>query len=1215
MCIIYSLRNNEFWGPLLMKDQINRLARGEFIYETPTLTISEANIEKSIDVGITYLHAFKVTGSSEIKGVVYSTDYRVTVNSSNFIGVENIIQYTVDTVGILANEIIKGSFNIVSNAGEKSIPYAFKAVENTIETSMGKVHNVFHFANIAQMAPEEAQSIYLSENFSKVFLKKDLNLLNIYATLCKGENTRQNIEEFLIAISKKTCITLSLSKDKMIYRELTENYQDTITIQKSTWGYIEFSVETDADFITIVADKCKMDSDVFAGNKFNLPYILDKDRMHPGKNFGRIIITSAHQKLVYEIETENYSIGITDRKSGKITTKSKDKKRAMYELTKKYMEFRTKELDLRGWIENSNHILNRIRGILSEDVFFKIAQAQIWNAQNKDEDSQWLLESIKDDILQNKETDILLYCYYLYVNSIVKKDPEYTAEILKIIKKYYENGYDEWQLLWIMFYLDDEYDKNKSIKLARIKEQFHRGCKSPILYLEACNIINAYPMLLRVLNEFELQVINFACKNNLINEKMAEQICEVCKTEKSVSKTYLRILKKVYDRYENDEMLNVLCTNLIRNELNGPEFFDIYEKSIIKNFRITKLYEYYMDSIDESKLQLLPKMVLLYFAYNNQLEYDKKAFLYASIINNKEKDRETYYSYSKQIELFGIDQIRRGRISENLMVVYKDIWDGSLINEETATTVSKILFSYKLTCKNSDMKYVIVKHKEINSEIIIPLENNIAYIQMYTENCSIIFESSSKERRKDGISYELKRLFEDTSFALKVYDINNYDLYLSMYFCERSYKYQKRTGDTFKIQNFLLGSYDVTPEFKEKLRHTIINYYYHDYIGDEFKQRFFDINTEGLTENEASMLIEICVIHGMYEDAYDLSILYGYRKVNPKRLFKLCRRMVEITNYTYNELLVGMCKEAVSNKKYDDCILEYLISNFNGSANEMYEICESCYSFNVEAYEIEERFIAQMLFSNTTNEHLDYIFDKYFERGAKERIVSAYLAFNAYNYFVKKMKISQTVFKTLEEIMYYDVEECPLSSKIAMLKYYSTLEKLDENQTSLAKQLLDELCRNNKIFGFYKELGEKVQLPYIIMDKTVVEYRTNPNNKVVINYMLSDKDKKDTNDKSMQYVKETMKNTFEGVFTKEFTLLYGDVLEFYFTEIANGIETSSDNKKIVCNNINPSTTNGRFEHINDMLASKELHDMATLKKLMHGYCVQDYVTQQLFRPF
>ena len=54
---------------------------------------------------------------------------------------------------------------------------------------------------------------------------------------------------------------------------------------------------------------------------------------------------------------------------------------------------------------------------------------------------------------------------------------------------------------------------------------------------------------------------------------------------------------------------------------------------------------------------------------------------------------------------------------------------------------------------------------------------------------------------------------------------------------------------------------------------------------------------------------------------------------------------------------------------------------------------------------------------------------------------------------------------------------------------------------------------------------------------------------------------------------------------------------------------------LLCNNVTPKEPQGRFDYLNDMLVSMEMHDMATMKKLMQGYCVQDYVVEQMFQPF
>ena len=53
--------------------------------------------------------------------------------------------------------------------------------------------------------------------------------------------------------------------------------------------------------------------------------------------------------------------------------------------------------------------------------------------------------------------------------------------------------------------------------------------------------------------------------------------------------------------------------------------------------RITKLYEYFMMALPEGYEGELPRMGLMYFAYQSNLDYIKNAYLYAYIYKLKEE--------------------------------------------------------------------------------------------------------------------------------------------------------------------------------------------------------------------------------------------------------------------------------------------------------------------------------------------------------------------------------------------------------------------------------------------------------------------------------------------------------------------------------------------------------------------------------------------------
>lgn len=1188
-----------------MKDTINRLARGEFMHEMPTIDISKGNLEQSVPVGQIQERELKIAGSHDyVKGLVYSDNFRVVLENDSFFGVETVVHYTVNTKGLEAGEVLDGHFDIVSNAGEFSIPYSFKVVNLTIESSIGPIHNLFHFANLAQVAMYEACNVFVRKDFEEIFLKNDMALCAVYRSLFSENDTAAAVEEFLIAIKKKQPVTLKIIDENghecenniVKYENPEQDYHDTMIIHKSTWGYVKIPVVCDAEFVE--TERRVITSDDFAGSRFELGYIIKKDMLHAGRNYARIIVGSGNTAVSREI-----SIEIQRKEEHRERSREYDVNlRTKIEITRLYIGFRTHKINVKEWAEASAKILENAIAKLPGEQLYKIMQAQIYCIEERYEDAAWLLNIVKDDVMQ--DTSSLLYCYFLYVNSLYRRDTEYTKEVCAILKKRQDYGDKSWELLWMLFYLDSDYNRNQSIKLARIKELFHGGCRSPIVYLEACAIINSQPVFLRIFDEFERQVINFGCKYDIITEKTANHICEIGQYEKSVSKTYLRILMILYNKYKSDDMLVVLCEHLIRNQMRSAEYFKIYETCILRGLRITRLYEFYMDCIDPAYSKLLPKMVLMYFSYNNQLNPTQKAFLYANIINNMPANEPLRLTYAPQMEQFAIEQLKQGQISNNLVTIYKDMWNDALINENTAIAAARLLFAYKLVCFDDSIKNVIVRHKELNREVVVPVIDNVACISIYTEGCSITFERADGTRARDSVHYELERLMYMPESEEAVYNIASDDIFLRIYYYEQNRKYHKSNVDSLKLKESLINSSEITPVFAMEIQNSLIEYYHDRYTGDDFGSRAEALFSRNLTEKQSALLIETCISNGLYGQAYDTALAYGIQKVNVKRLYRLCRHMLEFGAEAGSIFLTQMCWHVFKDKKYDAPMLEYLQQTFNGTTKQMLDLWKACRGFESASYELEERIVAQMIFTHNNEEKLAEVFESYYEQGAKERVIEAYIAYVSYEFFIKGKNADARIFKILESRIEYEDDVTDLC-KLALLKYYSALEKLEGSRLTRARNLLSYFCGKDMMFAFFQDFADKLPLPYKVLDKTIVEYRTVPGNKVTIHYAAGD-------GKSEDYVSEVMNDTFMGIFTKAFTLFYGDTIQFYITENINGEDKSSDSMSITCDRVNMNSTRGRYEYINDMLASRDSHDIAALNKLMHEYSVEDYVTKQLF---
>ena len=134
-----------------------------------------------------------------------------------------------------------------------------------------------------------------------------------------------------------------------------------------------------------------------------------------------------------------------------------------------------------------------------------------------------------------------------------------------------------------------------------------------------------------------------------------------------------------------------------------------------------------------------------------------------------------------------------------------------------------------------------------------------------------------------------------------------------------------------------------------------------------------------------------------------------------------------------------------------------------------------------------------------------------------------------------------------------------------------------------------------------------------IADKTMVEYRTSPDSRVVIHYTYEDRNHK------RKHITEDMKNVYDGIYVKQFVLFYGESVKYYITEEYNDSVKATQpeilvNKRINSDSIKPEKSQGRYEMLNDIIASRKEHDNPVFGRLMHTYAVTEYVTGQIFKP-
>ncbi len=1195
-----------------MKDTINRLARGVFEYEPPVIELSEVNIDEAIGINSIYCGELRIksVAGQAIKGIVSSTNHAVVMEKATFVGVDNVVKYKVDTRGIGKGEKIEGRFIVISNGGESNVTFSFKVVDNSVDSSMGALKNLFHFTNLVQTEPEEAYKLFVSDSFETIFLKDDYELKNRYELLLYGEKPRylgpktdvkHCVEEFLISIHKKNRIELSIAENYREYKNLAASMTDSVMISKNTWGSIQIKVSSDNPCVCPETDY--IDEDKFAGSRYELRYFIDKEKLHAGKNYARITFETSFQTLNFDILLVSDETSINREDSLEIH-------RNLVFLVDSYLSFRVKRINLSQWTKQSLTAIEKIRSINNDDPYYKLIHAQLLISVRKREEAKWLLDNVREYVMANPEENAPLYAYYLYVNSLHKQESPYAVDSLRAVKRLYEDGNDDWRILWVMFYLDDEYEKNRSLKIARIKEQFYKGCTSPLMYLEAALVFAEQPLLLRVFDDFEIQTALFACRMGLMSEKLLSHIIEISENKKTYSRTYWNLMVKLYERCHNKTLLAVIYKMMVKNDKLPNNGFYWIKEAVEADLRITNLYENYLAYCDKTTMEPLPKLLLLYFSYNSSLDYNLKAYLFANIYYNRYDDPQTFDTYRYQMERFVLDQVSRGHINIHLARLYKEMLEPSMINADTSKMLSNILFSYRITCDNPEFSVVYVKHKETEEIQARPIINGEAYINIYTQGAGIVLGDRKGRRYTGEHLYQCSKVFDGDKYIPLAFKYQKDNLWMSLYFCESGKKYGYSDYDMVCCYKSVIQDKRVSEYYRNEFMGRIIDYYYQDYDGDNFDEEYITPDIEKLDESSRIKVTETYIMNGRYDNAMEIIRKRGALGINPKRLLRMCASLIDSVDGEKDEEVLSICEMVFKQHKYDEEVLCYLVKYYDCATKDMVELWKAAQAFDIDTSELEERILYQMMFVRSYTSSFAKVFESYYNHGARERVVEAYIACNSYNFFVKEMVVSPDVFRVIEHRIMEEVDTIDVC-KLALLKYYAddidTIE-LTEEQKKIAQNILNEMIDKRRIFAFFKKLGKTIMVPHTVMDKTIVEYRTNPEHKVLIHYVMEGEDGRN------EYMVENMENAFEGIFVKNFVLFYGDTMQYYITEHKDNQEELTESGSVSNQTIQADVAQGRYDMINDMLACIELQDVQTLKRMMSSYVMSELMAEEIFKP-
>ena len=1184
-----------------VRSVIDRCADGFFDYDCGKLLFSTARIEADMPQGQLFEGDFVLSSEDgrDFTAVIYTSSMRL-VCRNDHVNEEPTatIHYVFDSTGLESGDVVKGDIQVVSNAGEYYLPFVFSISYGIVQSSLGNVRNLFHFTNQAQVNWNEAVSLFYSPVFAKVFGGNDRIHYDKFRGLSNNHGDPQAVDDFLVAINKKRPVVYSVDRTNLEYNDVSDNVDCEIILHKSTWGNIDVQITADVPFIKM--EKERLGAADFIGNDHLLKFTILGDSLHEGRNFGNISIISAHGTVTVSVVARQRA-----RVNGK-RVERREKKNLTMRLMRQYIDFRMKKTNVGSWVRESMKVVERMNALDDKNPVSRLYQAQLLIVQRRENEAQWVLSHVENE-MNIMECSPPRQAYFMYLRTLINRNEDFIDDTAKKVNDLFEINPNSFEILWTLLYLDEDLSDNATRKISLIENMFEHGCTSPIMYIEAYNFYVANPEKLSKLSSFEIQILLFAAKLDVMDNEILKQLLYLAGKQREYDPLLYKLLCLCHDISNDDEIVEVVATLLIKGNISGAAYFKWFDKAVKLQLRITKLYEYYMYSVPSDYDGLIPKAVLMYFGFRNDMNYHRIAFLYANLIEHKREYADTYDTYREHMQVFAVEQIEQEHIDGNLAKIYEDVLFMEMIKPDMARHLSKILFAHEVRIDDPEAKNVVLVQSQFEGEMIFRIENGYAYPTIYSADFTLFTEDSAK-RRKIIDSSIIKKLLNEAIYmqAIRYYVLDN--VYFDMYLCEGKKHYVTVDDSNVEFCRELAESDKVSEYYKRDIRMALIQYYYdNDQITtlDEF---LMNMNIKVLSSKDRATVVKYMTRRGMFEKAYEIMSIYGTEEIAAKDCVGVCSHMIQEKDKIPDSLLIKLCYFAFENGKYDEVLLRYLVEHFNGLTKQLRNIWRAARNFEIDTFPLMDRLLVQMLYTHTTVGEKEEIFEEYSKNASGTKVQLAYLSYCSFEYFAKERLTDDRVFAHITDL-YRLGERINDACKLALLKYYSEDKSMrTEKIKSMLKEFLVDFMHRNTYFRFFGRYVDLVPELADYMDKTIIEYRTNPNYRVMLHYILEN-----GQDMDETYHTEEMRNMFGGVFTREFILFFGENLQYYITEEQNGREVLTASDSLSVSDTSDSRVESRYTMLNDMVVSRTVKDDNTLLDIMREYVEADAFAHRVFK--
>ena len=259
-----------------------------------------------------------------------------------------------------------------------------------------------------------------------------------------------------------------------------------------------------------------------------------------------------------------------------------------------------------------------------------------------------------------------------------------------------------------------------------------------------------------------------------------------------------------------------------------------------------------------------------------------------------------------------------------------------MVDAANAPKVLHVINTAEIRTSDKRVNSVCVVYDKCEKEMRYQITDGKAYVPLYGGEYTVLLSDRDDNRYASSITYTNERMMipgKLSGFAIPYIQKGkeNLDLFL----CDLGKNAYTIDMDNVSRYRDLAESDLVRKKVRNEIRNNLIKFYYDNDFTRQLTEYLVNVDPLDISSLERNELLELMVMAGLYDKALEWVKAYGTHSLDPKVILRMCTRMLDRDIYGNGQQEIEIAYYAFSKAKYDEQLLKYLVTNFNGTIKEI----------------------------------------------------------------------------------------------------------------------------------------------------------------------------------------------------------------------------------------------------------------------------------------